>query len=86
LLLWVTFLATLVFSRGTLDSVWHWLVALPLVGQIVLWVLFLPVVAGLWIWESGLVLWLILIFTIAVGNIAAFNPRPGPRRRKTSTV
>jgi hypothetical protein len=88
LVLWVAFLATIIVSQGTLDTVWHWLVALPLVDQVVLWVLFLPVVGGLWIWESDLALWLrlALIFMIAVGNIAAFSGRPEPRGRGTPTA
>jgi hypothetical protein len=84
LILWIAFAAALIFSQGTLDSVWHWLGALPLVGQVAVWVLFLPLVVGLWIWESDWALWLrlVLIFMIAVGNIAAFSARPGTRAER----
>lgn len=82
LLLWIAFSVALIFSQATLDSVWHWMGTLPLVGQIILWVLFLPVVVGLWIWESDWALWvrLVLIFAIAVGNIAALSARPPAHR------
>ena len=82
LLLWIVFAVCLIFSQETLDSVWHWLGALPLVAQVILWVLFLPLVVGLWIWHADWPLWLrlILILMVAIGNVTAFGPQRSRRR------
>lgn len=72
--LWLAFGAALIWSQGSLDQAWHWIRALPLIPQGLVWLLFLPVVAGLWVWETtwpllvrllvdgGLAFWSILIF------------------------
>lgn len=88
LILWIAFAVALVFSPETLDSVWHWLGTVPLVGRVLLWVLFLPLVVGLWIWHADWPLWvrLILITMVAIGNIAAFSPRRTTRQVGGTTV
>ena len=48
-LLWIAFGVALVWSQGSLDAAWAWVRSLPLVGQGFAWILFLPVMAGLWI-------------------------------------
>lgn len=82
LLLWIGFALALVFNQGALDSVWHWLGDLPLPLQIVVWILFLPLAVGLWVWESdwSLAVRLVVIFVLAVGTIAAFGPKPAQRQ------
>jgi hypothetical protein len=40
--LWIVFGVALVFSRGSLDNVWHSFRAMPLVVQLLGWLLFLP--------------------------------------------
>jgi ABC-type amino acid transport system permease subunit len=50
--LWVAFGAALILSQGSLDQAWVTIRGLPLIVQIVVWVLFLPVMAGLWVWET----------------------------------
>ena len=52
-MLWVGFVVALVVNREWLDVVWNWAQALPLVAKIIVWVLFLPIMVGLWIWESS---------------------------------
>ena len=52
LVLWVGFITALVVNREWLDTLWNWAQALPVVPQIIVWVLFLPIMVGLWIWES----------------------------------
>ncbi len=44
----------------------------------IVWVALLPLVVGLWIWESDWSLWLRprLLFIIAVGNLGALGPKP----------
>jgi hypothetical protein len=78
LILWLAFMAALIVDPGALDSVWQWLTGLPLVLQVVLWVLFLPLTVGLWIWESDLALRLrlFLIIAIAIVNLSVMGPKP----------
>mgnify|MGYP001167385914 CR=1 FL=1 len=77
-LLWLAFAATLVFRRETLNSTWQRIRRLPLVAQLLLWLLFLPVMLGLWIWQTSWPLWLrmLLITGLAWWNVYVFFPRP----------
>jgi hypothetical protein len=52
-ILWVGFFIALAMNREWLDVLWNWAQALPLVPRIIVWVLFLPIMVGLWIWESS---------------------------------
>ncbi|MFC1936365.1 hypothetical protein ACFLYP_01720 [Chloroflexota bacterium] len=52
LVLWVGFITSLVVNREWMDVLWNWVQALSLVPRIMVWVLFLPIMVGLWIWES----------------------------------
>ena len=82
-IIWLAFGAALIWSQGSLDQAWQMIRGLPLVVQIVVWVLFLPVMVGLWIWETTwpLVLRVVLIFGVAGWNLLVFLPRwlQGPR-------
>jgi hypothetical protein len=74
--LWVA-VAVLVISRpNTLDQTWENFRSLPLIAQGVLGFLFLPVVAGVWVWETSwpLVIRLALLATLAWWNIYVFFP------------
>jgi hypothetical protein len=51
--LWVGFAIALAVNREWLDLLWNWVQALPSLAQIIVWVLFLPIMVGLWIWESS---------------------------------
>jgi hypothetical protein len=74
--LWLAFGVALLFSRGTLDGVWERLRGLPWPVQVIAWLLLLPVVAGLWIWQQdwALVVRLLFIAGLAAANIVAFYP------------
>ena len=76
-LLWVVFGVALVWSQGSLDQAWETIRGLPLIVQIGAWLLFLPVMAGLWIWETTwpLVVRVLLIVGIAGWNLLVFLPR-----------
>jgi hypothetical protein len=78
LILWFAFGAALIFNQGALDAAWQWLTGVPIILQVVLWVVFLPITVGLWVWESDWDLWLRLltIIVIAVFNISALGPKP----------
>lgn len=53
IILWAGFVVALVVDPGWLDSLWSWVRGLPTVAEIIVWVLFLPITVGLWIWESS---------------------------------
>ena len=76
-LLWVVFGAALIWSQGSLDQAWETVRGLPLIVQIGAWLLFLPVMAGLWIWETTwpLIVRVVLIVGIAGWNLLVFLPR-----------
>ena len=75
--LWVAFGAALIWSQGSLDQAWETVRGLPLIVQIGAWLLFLPVMAGLWIWETTwpLIVRVVLIAGIAGWNLLVFLPR-----------
>ena len=50
--LWVGFIIALIVNREWLGELWVWVGALPTVLRIIVWVLILPIMVGLWIWES----------------------------------
>ena len=68
--IWAAFAYALVASQGSLDAAWQWIRALPLPVQGLVWLLFLPIVVGLWIWESG---WPVIVRIVLVGGLAAWN-------------
>lgn len=76
-ILWLGFAAALIFNQGILDTVWQTLRGLPLAIQILVWIIVLPVTAGLWIWETSWPLWvrLILVVGLAWVTIYTFFPR-----------
>jgi ABC-type amino acid transport system permease subunit len=76
-LIWVAFGVALVWSQGSLDAAWQSVRGLPLIVQGIVWLLFLPVMIGLWVWETTwpLILRLLLIVGIAGWNLIVFLPR-----------
>jgi hypothetical protein len=75
--IWIAFAVALVWSQGSLDAAWQSIRSLPLVVQGVVWLLFLPVMLGLWIWETTwpLIVRLPLVVGIAGWNLLVFLPR-----------
>ena len=75
--IWVAFGVALIWSQGSLDQVWESIRELPLVLQAVLWVLLLPVMFGLWAWETSwpLVVRLVLVLGVAGWNLLVFLPK-----------
>jgi hypothetical protein len=69
-LIWVAFGAALVLSQGSIDQAWQSIRALPLIVQGLVWILFLPVMAGLWVWETT---WPILVRLVLVVGVAGWN-------------
>jgi ABC-type amino acid transport system permease subunit len=75
--IWIAFAAGLIFSQGSVDQAWQTIRGLPLIVQIVVWVLFLPVMIGVWVWETTwpLVVRLVLVVGVAGWNLLVFLPK-----------
>ena len=75
--IWVAIAIGVVWSQGTVEQAWQSIRALPLVIQAIAWVLFLPVMVGLWIWETTwpLLVRLTLLVGIAGWNLLIFLPK-----------
>ena len=76
-ILWLGFGAALIFNQALLDTVWQFFRGMPFVVQLVIGLLVLPVVLGLWIWESSWPLWIRLILVIGLGfaTLYTFFPK-----------
>jgi hypothetical protein len=75
--LWLAFGAGLIWSQGSVDAAWQAIGNLPLILQGVIWLLFLPVMVALWVWETTWPLALRLTVVIGIGawNLLVFLPR-----------
>ena len=75
--IWIAFAAGLVFSQGSVDQAWQTARGLPLIVQAVVWVLLLPVMVGLWVWETTwpLIVRLVLVVGVAGWNLLIFLPK-----------
>lgn len=74
--LWAAFLGALIVDPSALAAAQRALSELPLIGQGVAWLLFLPLVGGLWIWSTD---WpsfvrVGLIVALAAWNLLVFIP------------
>ena len=76
-IVWVAFGAALVVSQGSVDQAWAAIRALPLPVQAIVWLLFLPVMVGLWAWEQTwpLLVRLALVIGIGAWNLLVFLPK-----------
>jgi hypothetical protein len=75
-LLWLAFLAALVFNSDLLTTAWQTLRGWPLILQLVVWLLTLPVTLGLWIWQTSwpILLRLVLVAGLALATMYTFYP------------
>jgi hypothetical protein len=76
-LLWLGFGYALIASQGSLDAAWQWVRSLPLLIQGLAWLVFLPVLVALWIWQTTwpIVLRLIVIAGLAWWSLMMFVPK-----------
>lgn len=74
---WLTFCGLLFFSEQSLSDLWHWIRALPLLVEGLVWLVAFPFVFALGIWDSTWETWLrlLLVGGCAVGWSLAFWPR-----------
>jgi hypothetical protein len=86
--LWIAFAVALLFNRELLDSTWQAFRSWPLIIQVVVGLLVLPVAAGLWIWETSwpLILRLVLVAGLAWVTVYTFFPRKPGGATQASTV
>jgi hypothetical protein len=82
LVLWITFGTGLVLSQGSVDQAWAAIRALALPIQLLVWLLFLPVMIGLWAWEQTWPILVRLPVVVAIGlwNLWMFLPRAAQAR------
>ena len=75
--MWVALGAGLVWNQGGVDAAWAWIGSLPPLVQGVVWLLFLPVVGALWVWESSwpVVVRLVIVIGLAGWSLLIFLPR-----------
>lgn len=75
--LWLAFAAALVFNREWLDQAWSTFRRWPLPIQLLVALLVLPVIMGLWIWETRWPAWLRLALVAGLGwmTLYTFFPR-----------
>ena len=69
-ILWVGFAIALVVNREWLDLLWNWVRDLPSVMETIVWVFFLPIMVGLWTWESS---WSTLVSLLAFAGIVVWT-------------
>lgn len=74
--MWVAFFVLLLSNR--LDGIWHAILQLPLVVEIILWVVFLPWMLGMAVWTSSWAdgLRVVLVLCFAAGWTIVSIPRP----------
>jgi hypothetical protein len=86
-LLWLAFIAALLFNHNLLTTTWQSFRSWPLLIQVIVGLLVLPVVLGLWIWETtwSLSLRLVLVFGLAWVTVYTFFPRKTPSQPQIST-
>jgi len=75
-IIWIAFGVGLIGSQGSIDQAWDAIRSLPLVVQGLVWLLFLPVTFGLWVWETTwpLLVRLVLVIGVAGWNLFVFLP------------
>jgi hypothetical protein len=76
-LLWIVFGAALVWSQGSIDAAWQAIRELPWILQAAVWLIFLPVMIGMWVWQTTWPLAVRLMLIIGIGgwNLMIFLPR-----------
>ena len=79
--LWLLFGAAVLVNPAALTDTWNVVGGWPLPVQAIVWLLFLPLMVGLWIWQTDwpLLIRLALIVALAAWNLLVFMPRREPK-------
>ena len=64
---WLVFGYIALYTPGGLDSLWESVRALPAVVQVILWLVLLPYMAALWVWQAD---WSVPVRVGVIGGIA----------------
>jgi len=75
--LWLAIGVAAVANPAGLDATWRAIGEWPLPAQAIAWLLFLPLMAGLWIWATDwpIVARIVLVAGVAGWNLLMFIPR-----------
>jgi hypothetical protein len=68
--MWLAFGAAAATNPAALDDMWQAIGSWPLPVQAIAWLLFLPVMAGLWVWEAD---WALLARVVVVAALAGWS-------------
>ena len=76
-LLWLGFAGALLFNQALLDTAWQMFRAMPIPLQLFVGLLLLPLVLGLWVWQTPWPLWIrtVLLLGLAWATIYTFLPK-----------
>ena len=69
-LIWLALGTIAVLNPSAIDDIWQQIGAQSIVVQLLLWLLFLPVMAGLWVWQTD---WPDVLRVVVVVSLAAFT-------------
>jgi hypothetical protein len=74
---WGAFVALLAASPGTLDDAYAWLTGLPIVWEILMWIVTLPWTVAYLVYESSWEHWVsvLVVALIVVVHLSIFAPR-----------
>jgi hypothetical protein len=75
--IWIALAIVLVVSPEAVDELWSWIGEQPTALQLTIWVVFLPVMVAIAVWESSWALWirLAVLALCVVWTTWGFNPR-----------
>ena len=72
-ILWLGFGVALIFNQALLDTIWQLFRGLPMLAQLAIGLLLLPLILGLWIWQTPWPLWIRLILVIGLGAATLYT-------------
>ena len=70
LVLWLGFAGVLFVNRGWPNMLWEQVHTLPVAAQVFIWVAFLPIMVGLWAWQSS---WQLVVRLLVFAGIAGWT-------------
>lgn len=68
-LVWLIFFGLMIFSPDTLTDIWVWVQDRSDALQVILWLLTLPYMLALAIWESDWQAWLRIVLVVAIAIV-----------------
>lgn len=81
-IVWLIFFVLLIFWPDTLTDIWEWVEGLATVWQVLLWLLTLPYMLALAIWESDWETWQRILSVVAIALVWTSVMNGGQSRRR----